>query len=136
VWKCLKCDRIFEKANQPHSCHKVPLETHFKNKDKAKELFDCLVGRINSEIGKYQIISIPCCIHFFGKYDFLAVLPKRNGLEIRFALDRQLKSPRLTQSVPLSAKAVKNCLDIKTESEIDEEFIGWLSQSYHLKDKT
>jgi hypothetical protein len=135
MWTCSKCSRIFEKAKQPHSCHLVPLEQHFKNKDKAKELFDYLVRQINSQIGECQIVSIPCCVHLFGKYDFLAALPKKDKLEIRFALNQKLDSPRLKQGAAMSSKLYKNCIDIKTIEEINEELIGWLSQAYHLKDK-
>jgi hypothetical protein len=81
------------------------------------------------------LISIPCCIHLFGKYDFLAILPKRDRLEIRFALDRKIDSPMLVQSVPLSSRYTKNCIDIKNREEIDEELIKWLRQAYFLKDK-
>jgi len=133
MWTCKKCGRIFKKAKQPHSCRKVPLEQHFKNKDKAKELFDHLVKRIEKEIGKVKIISIPCCVHLFGKYDFLAALPKKDRLEIRSALDRELKTPRLKTSVPMSSKVFKNCFDICLKKEIDDEFVGWLKESYHLK---
>src|SRR4030043_1753745 len=108
MWTCPNCKRIFEKTKQPHTCRQVALERHFKNKDKAKELFDCLVNQINGKIGKCRVISIPCCIHLFGNYDFLAALPKKDKLEIRFALDRKLDSPGLKQSVPMSAKVFKN----------------------------
>ncbi len=135
MWTCNNCGRVFEKAKQPHSCHKIPLKEHFKNKVKAKELFDHLVERIDSKVGKVQTISLPCCVHLFGSYDFLAALPKKDRLEIRFSLDRTLDSPRLTQSVPVSAKFFKNCIDIKTLEEINEELIQWLKQAYHLKDK-
>src|SRR4030042_3882017 len=121
MWTCPNCNRIFEKAKQPHSCHKVALEQHFKNKAKAKELFDQLVKQINEKIGKCQIVSLPCCIHLFGSYDFLAALPKKDRLEIRFALDRRLDSPRLGQSVPVSSKYFKNCLDLNAIGEIDTE---------------
>jgi hypothetical protein len=110
------------------------LEQQFKNKDEAKELFNYLVERINSKIGKCQIISIPCCIHLFGNYDFLAALPKKDKLEIRFALDRKIDSPRLKICVPMSAKVFKNCFDISKKEELDNEFIGWMKESYHLKD--
>lgn len=133
MWTCGKCGRIFQKTGQPHSCHKVPLDAHFTNKDKAKELFDCLVSQINSKIGKCKIISLPCRIHLFGKYDFLAALPRKDRLEIRFALGRKLDSPRLKIAVPVSSKVFKNCFDISKKEEIDNEFIGWLNQSYYLK---
>lgn len=135
MWTCPKCGRIFEKANQPHSCHRVPLEKHFKNKDKAKVLFDYLVGQINTNIGNCQIISIPCCVHLFGNYDFLAALPKIDRLEIRFAIYRKIENPRINQCVLMSAKVFKICLDVTAREEIDVELIRWLSEAYHLKDK-
>jgi hypothetical protein len=134
MWSCSNCGRIFEKAKQPHSCHKIPLDQHFKYKEKAKKLFDFLIKQVNNKVGQCRIISLPCCIHLYGKYDFLAVLPKKEGLEIRFALDRNIKSPRLKQSVPMSAKVFKNCFAITSEQEIDHELINWLKESYYLKD--
>jgi hypothetical protein len=135
MWTCSKCGRIFEKAEQPHSCQKVPLKQHFKNKEKAEELFNLLFETVNEEIGKCQVISLPCCVHLFGSYDFLAALPKKKKLEVRFALDRKLNSPRLKQSVPMSANVIKNCIDIATVKEIDKELFKWLGEAYHLKDK-
>jgi hypothetical protein len=134
MWKCPNCGRIFNRTSQPHSCHRVSLEDHFKNKDLAKEIFDYLVKEIKDKIGKCKIISISCCVHLFGKYDFLAALPKKDRLEIRFALNRELDTPRLKTSVPMSKKVFKNCFDIKKKEEIDEEFLNWLKESYHLKD--
>jgi hypothetical protein len=133
MWNCPNCNRIFEKTKQQHTCHQVPLKQHFKNKDKAKELFDFLVNQINVRLGKCKIISLPCCIHLFGTYDFLAALPKKDRLEIRFALDRAIDSPRLKQSVPISSKYFKNCIEITSDREIDEELTKWLSESYLLK---
>ena len=134
MWTCQKCKRIFSKARQPHSCHSIPLEQHFKNKEKAKKLFKYLIEQVNNKVGKCKIISIPCCIHLFGKYDFLAILPKKNGLEIRFVLDKELNSLRLKQSVPMSKNVFKNCFEINSEEELDSKFIEWLKESYQLKD--
>ena len=133
MWTCTKCGRIFNKTAQPHSCHKIPLEQHFINNSRAKELFDYLVNQIETKIGKCRIISIPCGVHLFGSYDFLAALPKKDRLEIRFALDRKLDTPRLKQCVPMSTKIFKNCFDITTTKEIDEELIKWIVEAYHLK---
>lgn len=135
MWKCPNCERIFEKSKQPHSCHKVLLQKHFKNKDKAEELFNILVKKINDDVGKCTIISLPCCIHLFGKYEFLAALPKKDELEIRFSLNRVLDSRRLKQSVPVSSKYFKNCIDISAGKEIDEELLKWIYEAYHLKEK-
>lgn len=129
MWTCPKCKRIFTKTKQPHSCHLIPLEEHFKNKEKVKIIFDCLVKKIG-DIGQCKIISLPCCIHLFGQYDFLAALPKKDKLEIRFSLDRVLASPRLKHSVPVSSKYYKNCIEIKKIKEIDEELLSWIKEAY------
>jgi hypothetical protein len=136
MWTCSKCNRIFEKQDQSHSCQKISLEQHFKNKQPAREIFEYLVAQISSKIGDCRIISLPCCVHLFGKYDFLAALPKKDRLEIRFALDRKLDHPGLVQSVPLSFCSIKNCLDIFSKKDIDGEIIKWLGEAYHLKDKS
>jgi len=135
MWTCPECGRIFGKVKQPHSCRQISPEQHFKNKEKAKVLFDYLFKQITSEIGECKIISLPCCIHIFGRNDFLAVLPKKDRLEIRFGLNRKLDTPGLRQCVPVSAKIFKNCLDITEKEEINKELIGWLSEAYHLTDK-
>jgi hypothetical protein len=134
MWTCPKCKRIFDKAAQPHSCHTIPLEEHFKNKKLAKELFEYLEKQITIRIGTCRRVSLPCCVHLFGTYDFLAALPKKDRLEIRFALDRKLDTPRLKQCVPLSGQHFKNCLDVSTIKEIDGELIEWVRRAYHLKD--
>src|SRR3990167_5966964 len=126
MWTCEECSRIFKKAKQPHSCQKVTIESHFANKELAKELFDYLLNRIENNIGQCKIISLPCCIHLFGNYDFLAALPKKDRIESRFVLDRELKNPRLKVAVPISSKAFKNCFDIYNKQEINDEFMSWI----------
>lgn len=136
MWTCSKCHRIFAKANQPHSCRQISLNEHFRNKVKARELFESLLGEIKTKIGDCRIISLPCCVHLYGSYEFLAALPKKDRLEIRFSLDRVLDTPRLKQSVPVSLKYFKNCIDVSETSEINRELISWLSESYHLKQQS
>jgi hypothetical protein len=135
MWTCSNCNRIFEKVGQPHSCKSIPIDQHFKNKEVARKIFDELVKKIDAKVGKSQIISLPCCIHLFGKYDYLAALPKSDKLEIRFGSDHKLENLRVKQSFQTNAKFYKICIDIKDISDIDEELIGWISLAYHLKEK-
>ncbi len=133
MWTCNTCGRVFERTNQQHSCKLIPLEQHFKNKPLAKELFNYLLNKINKDIGQYKIISLPCCIHLFGNYDFLAALPHKDRLEIRFSSIEKIDSLRIVQSVLLSQKSTKFCIDIKHKEEIDTELLKWLRNSYNLK---
>lgn len=133
MWTCTKCKRVFKKEKQPHSCETLPLSKHFQKKEIAKDLFEILVDTINREVGLCKIISLPCCIHLYGIYDFLAALPKKDRLEIRFELNHVLNSPRLKQSIPLSSKNYKNCLDIHSKTDINEKLISWIKEAYYLK---
>lgn len=116
-----------------HSCRKVPVDKHFENKPVAKKLFDYLIERIEKEIGQCKIVSIPCCVHLFGTFDFLAALPKKDRLEIRFGLNRIPNSKRIKQTVPLSSKSFKICLEITNKDDMDEELMGWIEEAYNLK---
>lgn len=135
MWKCSKCGRVFERKDQPHSYKKVTLEDHFKNKDAAKSIFDVLLKKMTADVGKCKVISLPCCIHLFGEYDFLAALPKKDRLEIRFGLHRALPGPKIKQAVQTSMTSFKNCIDIKSKDEIDNKLMSWLSEAYFLKSR-
>lgn len=134
MWTCPACNRILQKSHQAHSCRKVPVESHFANRETAKALFDTLLNRIEETVGACTVISLPCCIHLFGTYEFLAVLPKKDGIELRFALRRVLNTPKLKASVSISKNEFKNCLIVHTTQEIDDELLGWLKESFHLKE--
>lgn len=134
MWTCPVCGRIFERKGQSHSCKKVELESHFSGKDEANALFNRLVEKISVEIGSVQIISIPCCVHLFGTYDFLAALPKKDRLEVRFALMRRFEHARITACVPISVSAYKYSLDLMGITDLDAELMAWLTEAYHLKD--
>jgi hypothetical protein len=135
MWKCPECGRVFDKTGQSHSCRRVELDQHFKNKEAARRIFDGLVDAVRKEIGECEVVSIPCCVHLYGHYDFLAALPKRDRLEIRFALNRALANPRVKQTAGLSKTSFMNCIDLHALEEIDGDLVGWLREAYHLKDK-
>jgi hypothetical protein len=73
----------------------VSLEEHFERKEASRNFFDHLLNEVTSEVGRCEVVSLPCCIHLHGEHDFLAVLPKKDRLEIRFTLPRELKNPRV-----------------------------------------
>lgn len=135
MWKCPKCKRIFQKTDQMHSCKSYPIELHFKNKEKAKEIYDELLSTVKSKVGKLSEISLPCCIHWYGTYEFLALLAKSDKLEVRFALDREIKNKRIYVSVRLSSSSFKNCLYLNDINDIDDELLDWIRESYNMKDK-
>lgn len=132
AWQCPKCNRTFSRTRQPHSCRTVSLDDHLRQ-DGPRSLFARLVAEVTSDVGKCDVLSLPCCIHLVGRYDFLAVLPKKDRLEVRFVLERELTDPRVKRSVPVSKKLFKHCVDIETAEDIDEVMLEWIREAYHLR---
>lgn len=133
MWTCPNCGREFGRTGQQHSCRTKSIEDHFRNKELAKGLFDGLFAEIEYHIGACRLLCLPCCVHLIGQYDFLAALPKKDRLEIRFALNRELVGARICQTVPVSKHAYKIGIDLHRTEDIDEELLNWLKESYSLK---
>jgi hypothetical protein len=133
-WRCPSCSRVFRRTGQQHSCRIVSLEEHLAHEDATRPLFDELLARARSEIGAAEVVALPCCIHLSGTHDFLAVLPRKAWLEIRFSLRRELESPRIKHATRTGRSMYKHSTDIATVQDIDDELIGWLDEAYHLED--
>jgi hypothetical protein len=138
LWTCPKCKRQFEKRNQVHSCNLFSLDKHFKGKEEvARSLYNELKEKIESNIGPFNVESLPCCIHFvsssYVSSTFAAVYALKNKIRIHFALNHKLESPRNDKSSQVSNNRYMHSIDIEKHDEIDEELISWLGQAYHLK---
>jgi hypothetical protein len=129
-WRCPRCDRTFARARQAHSCRTVSLEHHLRHGAVIQALFDRLVGEVERQVGRCEVVSLPCCIHLRGTYDFLAVLPKRDRLEVRFTLARRVVSPRIDRSEQTSRTGHKHRLHLASQEDIDAELLGWIAEAY------
>jgi hypothetical protein len=82
TWRCPRCNRAFARkaAQLPDRERRGALRTQGC---RPRPLRSTAEGAVYS--GRKLVVSLPCCIHLYGEYDFLAVLPKKDRLEIRFA---------------------------------------------------
>jgi hypothetical protein len=133
-WRCTECGRSFARRRQPHSCKRVPVEAHFASKGTARSLFDALRAAVEEGVGACELVSLPCCIHLAATDDFLAVLPKRDRLEVRFTLHRRIEAPRITGCAQTSRTAYKHSVDVAEVEAIDDELLGWVDEACHLRD--
>jgi hypothetical protein len=133
-WRCPTCGRTFRRTAQQHSCRRVPLEDHLKAGD-ARSRFEQLLAVVRRDVGPCEVLSLPCCIHLVGSYDFLAVLPRPERLEIHLALERELDDPRILASNRLSATSWMHRVDLRTDADLDELFLDWVREAYHLRDR-
>jgi hypothetical protein len=112
----------------------VSLEDHLAQGDAMRPVFDELLLRVRREIGGAEIVGLPCCIHLRGTHDFLAVLPRKAWLEVRFSLRREIRHPRIKQATRTSSSRYKHRTDVATVQDIDDELLDWLREAYHLED--
>lgn len=134
AWRCPVCQRSFKRARQPHSCRSVALDEHFRRNQTLKPMvFDRLLDALHRQVGPCEVVSLPCCIHLFGSHDFLAVLPKKDRLEIRFTLRHELRDPRVTRSAQIGRTSYKHSVDVAAAEEIDQALIEWLREAYDAR---
>jgi hypothetical protein len=133
-WRCPSCGRTFRRTGQQHSCRRVPLEDHLRS-DAARSRFEHLLAVVRREVGPCEVLSLPCCIHLVGSHDFLPVLPRRERLEIHLALGHEVVDPRIVASNRLSATSWMHRVDLWTVADVDDRFLDWAREAYHLRDR-
>lgn len=110
------------------------MEDHFHHRDATRPIFDQVVTAIEHRVGDCEVVAIPCCIRLCGTHDFLAVLPRKDRLEVRFTLDHEVDDPRIVQSTQVSRSTHKHSVDLRSPEEVDEEFLDWVAEAYHRQD--
>ena len=95
-----------------------------------RPLFDHLLARVQG-IGTCEVVALRCCIHLFGRTDFLAVLPRKDHLELHFALGRKLAHPRVGRTSRMSGTSYLHSVNIGAQRDVDDELLGWLREAYH-----
>ena len=130
-WRCPDCGRGFTRVRQSHSCRSVALDEHLRD-EAARALFERLLTVVRADVGACEVVSLPCCIHLAATYDFLAVLPRRGRLEVRFVLPRRLEDPRITHWSQTGTRAYKHAVDVTDPDDLDPTLLGWIREAYQL----
>jgi hypothetical protein len=134
MWRCPDCGRTFRRQAQPHSCRTMNLEDRLPHDHVMRPVFDCLRHRLTSAVGACDVVALPCCIHLVGEHDFVAVLPRRDRLEVRFALPLELDSRRVKRSAQIARSSWKHSVDITADDDVDDELLGWLHQAHEAQE--
>lgn len=131
-WCCPSCGRTFRRAGQPHSCHVVALEDHLPAGHPMRPVFDHLLAEVHARTGACEIVALPCCVHLKGREDFVAVLPRKRYLQVRFSLDRELDDPRIRRSAQISRTTFKHVVEVADAADVDEQLLDWLAEAHDL----
>lgn len=133
MWKCEKCQRLFAKNNQSHSCKTYPFDEHFKNKESQRELFNTYIEYVRQNVGNFKLEAVPCCIHLVNVSTFSAVWILKDKIRIDFMASEKLTSKRISSIEQPSANRYVHYLEIENVEDLNEELLSWLRSAYYLK---
>ena len=134
-WKCPKCGREFSKKNQWHSCVSISIDEHFKNKPPIlKKVFNVLQKEVE-KFGRIRIDIVQTSINIGGKSHCISLFVLKESLKVDFLLKRRIQSPRFTRVRGPTNNYYTYTLKLKDLSDVNEELIDWLNESYNLRNK-
>lgn len=133
-WTCPRCGRQFQKRGQSHSCKSFELSEHFRNNPAGKSLYAGLKNAVKKKVGPFRIESLECCIHLVSTFTFAAVKIFKNKIQVDFALNRKIKSKRISRTAQMSTRRWLYVVNICDEDEIDKELLEWIREAYTKKE--
>lgn len=131
-WTCSECGKEFRNPNQEHSCARVPLDEHLKNKPAViRMIYDRLIMEVQ-RFGPYTLNPVKSSIQVKAGATFLSIKPKKERLDIEFSLPREVDKPPITKSFRVSGNRVMTCASLDNVMQVNEQLVDWLKESYEL----
>jgi hypothetical protein len=131
LWRCPGCDKLYPRAGQSHSCVVVSLDDHFRNRPRARELFDAFRAAIAEVGGPVRLSVAKTRIGLITNITFAAVMPRKNYLRAHVLLRRKVDSPRFVR-VEEGPPYWVHHFNIQSEADFDGELRAWLSEAYRV----
>jgi hypothetical protein len=122
LWFCPRCGKPFANRNSSHSCVRIPLDSHFVDRPKARLIFDAFVAAAN-EAGEepVRVIVSKTRIELMTRARFAAVSVRRDYLRGHLWLKHRLDDARFTPEL-LGAHDWVNEFTLHDPGEIDAGF--------------
>jgi len=131
-WTCPECGKEFKNPNQEHSCVRVPLDEHLKNKPAViRMIHDRLIMEVQ-RFGPYTLNPVKSSIQVKAGATFLSIKPKKDRVDLEFFLSREVDQPPITKSFRVSGNSVMTCASLDNVMHVNETLVGWLKESYEL----
>jgi Domain of unknown function (DUF5655) len=133
MWTCPGCGRTFANRNQSHFCAPVrSLEDHFAGTEpQVRAAFD-RVRRAVEAFGPVTVLPERTRIAFQVRMSFAAFVPRRSWLDGHLVLAHRLTSPRFRDVQVFSARNVLHTFRLAGPDDVDDEFLGWLTEAYQV----
>lgn len=135
TWTCSNCKKEFRNKNQVHSCARVKLEDHLKNKSpQVIAIFDKLIREMN-KFGEITLNPVKTSVQMRSGATFLSIKPKKDYLEIEFQLGEEVDKLPVYKNIRISKNRVLHFAILKSPQEVNTQLISWLKKSYELINK-
>jgi hypothetical protein len=116
-----------------HSCVVVPIEQHFVNRPRARELYDAVVHFLEAD-GPITVSVSKSRIELMTRARFAGVRVRRDWIWFSFWLKRQVESPRFDK-VDVYGHDWVYQLRLRDESQLDDELRHWLHEARTVGDQ-
>ncbi len=135
TWICPICKKEFRNKNQLHSCAKVDLEDHLKNKlPQVIATFDKLMRELE-KFGEITLDPVKTSVQVKAGATFLSVKPKKECIEIEFQLGEKIDKFPVYKNIRISKNRVLHFAVLKGPQEVTTRLVSWLKKSHELVGK-
>ena len=135
MWQCPSCGKTFSQRGLSHSCTIVPLGDHFRDRPRARELFDAFCRTLQEVGGPYRLSIAKTRIGFITRMTFAAVSVRKDYLRGHFLLLRKVDSPRVLKHEHFPPYWLHQ-FALKNETELDAQMREWLRESHAVGSRT
>jgi hypothetical protein len=130
MWTCPECERAFANRNQQHSCVRVELSAHFRDRPAAiRQLFDSFVQAVRRN-GPVRIVPTKTRIGFQVAMIFAAVTPRNMALSGHLVLAARVPDKRFFRIETISPRNHVHHFSLRSEEDIDARFQELLAEAY------
>ncbi len=132
LWTCPVCGKEFKNTNQWHSCARVELEHHLRNKSpQVRTTFEKLLREVH-KFGKITVTGVKTAVQVRAASTFISIQLRKNHLLISFQLDRAENGYPVFKTEPISKNRVLHTAVLEGPEDVGKQLVTWLEKSYEM----
>jgi hypothetical protein len=134
LWTCPNCGKQYVTRNMWHSCVVVPLESHFVDRPRARQLFEAYLKALEAQ-GPITISVSKTRIEIMTRARFTEAVVRKDYLRSSLWLKRRVDSPRFTKIEHFGGNDWGHYFEIRDESDIDDELMALAREARAVGDQ-
>ncbi len=94
-------------------------------------IYDRLVAALH-QFGEMTEAPKQTSVHLEKNSGFAGVHPRKNYINLEFRTDYLIDNPRIVKHQQLSTRRYEHTIQLRQESDVDEQLLAWLKDAYEL----